>query len=52
MLVNSAPLFVETMERQVNLVPRDKDFEILRSGLNRKGLAKYSDIIDRVCRAG
>lgn len=34
----------------MNLVLRDKDFEILRYGLSRKGLTKQSDIIDGVCR--
>ena len=34
----------------MNLVLRDKNFEILRSGLSRKGLAKHSDLIDLVCR--
>ena len=34
----------------MNLVLRDKDFEILRSGFSRRGLAKYPDLIDGVCR--
>lgn len=34
----------------MNLVLRDKDFEIPGSELNRKSLVKCSDPIDGVCR--
>lgn len=34
----------------MNLVFRDKDFEIPRSELSRKSLAKFSDLIEGVRR--